>query len=168
MSKLKLTATAALAVLAATCEKVPLTAPAGTNMFLQCNPPFVVANGGTSLVTALLTEPAGTLVPDGTVVYCFTTLGGVDSEAKTTNGVARFNFVADARSGTATVSCWSGGPAPAPSASASPSPAAVGPFSESAHVAASAGGAIAAGPTGTGTGSASIDRHRQRCRTTSS
>ncbi len=155
MSKLKLTATAALAVLAATCEKVPLTAPAGTNMFLQCNPPFVAANGGTSLVTALLTEPAGTLVPDGTVVYCFTTLGRIDSEAKTNNGVARLNFVADARSGTATVSCWSGGAAPAPAPSPSAA-AVVGPFAASAHVAASAGGAIAAGPTGTGTGSASI------------
>jgi len=154
MSKMKLAATAALAVLAATCEKVPLTAPAGTTIFLQANPPFVVANGGTSLVTALLTEPAGTLVPDGTVVYFFTTLGHVDEEAKTVNGIARVNFVADSRSGTATVTAYSGGPAPAPSASASP--AAVGSFSASAHFAASAGGPIAAGPTGTGTGNASI------------
>ena len=34
--------------LTATCDKVPLTAPAGSTIFLQANPPFVVANGGQS------------------------------------------------------------------------------------------------------------------------
>lgn len=121
MSRLKPMAMAGLALLAVSCEKVPLTAPAGTGIFLQANPGFVVANGGTSVVTALLTEPAGTLVPDGTVVMFFTTLGHIDSEGKTRNGVANVNFVADSRSGIATVTAWSGGPAPAPSASPTPS-----------------------------------------------
>ena len=111
MSKTMLVAVAASALLTVTCEEVPLTAPAGTSIFLQCNPPFVVANGGTSVVTALLTEPAGTLVPDGTVVLFFTTLGRIDAQGQSVNGVVRVNFVADSRSGTATITAFSGGPA---------------------------------------------------------
>ena len=72
----------------------------------------MVANGGVSVVTAILVEPAGTFVPDGTEVFFFTNLGRVDACGKTMNGVARVNFVADARSGKATVTAISGGPAP--------------------------------------------------------
>jgi hypothetical protein len=154
MSKrnVQLMAAAGLALLAVTCEEVPLTAPAGTTIFLQANPPFVVANGGTSVVTALLTEPAGTLVPDGTVVLFFTTLGRIDSEGKTRNGVARVNFVADSRSGTATVNAYSGGPAPAATAT----PSSSGTVTASDRVGASAAGDVAAEPTDSGTGWASI------------
>ena len=152
--KLQLMAAASLALLAVSCEEVPLTAPAGTTIFLQANPPFVVANGGTSVVTALLTEPAGTLVPDGTVVMFFTNLGRVDEEGKTRNGVARVNFVSDSRSGTATVTAYSGGPAPAPSAS--PTAGSDAGFTASGHVGASAAGDVATAATGTGTGFASI------------
>ena len=77
-----------------------------------------------SVVTAILVEPAGTFVPDGTVVFFFTNLGRVDASGKTVNGVARVNFVSDSRSGTATVVGVSGGPAAAPSASPTASPAA--------------------------------------------
>jgi hypothetical protein len=56
-------------------------------------------------------------VPDGTEVFLFTNLGQIEASAKTVNGVARTYFVADARSGRATVTAISGGPAPAPSAS---------------------------------------------------
>jgi len=104
------------------CEEVPLTAPAGTSIFLQANPPFVQANGGRSLVTALLTEPAGTLVPNGIEVFFFTDLGTIEERVKTVDGIARTYFISDGRSGTATIVAFSGGPAPAPSASASPSP----------------------------------------------
>jgi hypothetical protein len=120
---LALTASAGAALLLSlgACESVPLTAAPGSSMTLIANPPFVIANGGTSVVTAILVEPAGTFVPDGTVVFFFTDLGRVEpSEAKTKNGVARTNFVADSRSGLATITAISGGPAPAPSASASP------------------------------------------------
>jgi hypothetical protein len=99
------------------CESVPLTAAPGTSMTLIANPPFVIANGGVSVVTAILVEPAGTFVPDGTEVFFFTDLGRVDSSGKTVNGVARVNFVADARSGQATITAISGGPAPAASPS---------------------------------------------------
>ena len=100
------------------CESVPLTAAPGTSMSLIANPEFVIANGGVSVVTAILVEPAGTFVPDGTEVFFFTNLGRVDASGKTSNGVARVNFVSDARSGKATVTAISGGPAPAPTAPA--------------------------------------------------
>ncbi len=153
MSKTMLVAVAGLALLTVNCEEVPLTAPAGTSMFLQCNPPFVVANGGTSVVTALLTEPAGTLVPDGTVVFFLTTLGRIDAQGQSVNGVVRVNFVADSRSGTATINAFSGGPA-APAATPTPSTGAS--FTASAHVGESAAGDIARDPTSSGTGSATI------------
>ena len=97
------------------CEAVPLTA-IGANIFLQANPPFVAANGGRALVTAFLTEPAGTLVPDGTEVFFFTDLGSIEERVKTVDGIARTFFVSDSRSGHATVWAYSGGPAPSPPA----------------------------------------------------
>lgn len=108
---------AGVAVMVA-CEAVPMTAPAGTTIFLQANPGFVAANGDRSLVTAFLTEPAGTLVPDGTVVFFFTDLGSIEEQVKTVNGLAKTYFVSDSRSGTANVFAYSGGPAP--SATAAP------------------------------------------------
>jgi hypothetical protein len=98
----------ALATALAGCEAVPLTAPDGSAIFLQANPTFVIANGGVSVVTAVVTEPAGTFVPDGTEVFFFTDLGRIDQSGKTVNGIARVNFVSDARSGTATVTAISG------------------------------------------------------------
>ena len=98
------------------CESVPLTAAPGAIMTLIANPEFVIANGGVSVVTAILVEPAGTFVPDGTEVFFFTNLGRVDASGKTTNGVARVNFVSDTRSGLALVTAISGGPAQAPPA----------------------------------------------------
>jgi len=103
-----------LALVLPSCEVPPLMSP-GSSIFLQANPPFVAANGGVSVVTALLTEPAGTLVPDGTVVYFFASIGRIDAQGKTNNGVARVNFVSDSRSGEATITAFSGGAAPAPS-----------------------------------------------------
>ena len=112
MSKLRLLPAALLALSAVTCEEAPLTAPVGSSIFLVANPTFVMANGGVSVVTAVVTEPAGTFVPDGTEVYFFTNLGRIDSPGLTVRGQARVNFVADSRSGEATVTAISGGPAP--------------------------------------------------------
>jgi hypothetical protein len=102
------------------CESVPLTAAPGSTMTLIANPQFVVANGGVSVLSAILVEPAGTFVPDGTEVFFFTNLGRVDPSGKTRNGVARVNFISDSRSGTATVTALSGGPGPSPTASPTP------------------------------------------------
>lgn len=131
MPKLRLLAVAILAMITVTCEEAPLTAPAGSTIFLVANPPFVVANGGVSVVTAVVTEPAGTFVPDGTEVFFFTDLGRIDASGKTVKGSARVNFVADARSGQANVTAISGGPA-------------------------AGGGGENGGSTGGGTGSATV------------
>jgi hypothetical protein len=56
-----------------------------------------------------VTEPAGTLVPDGTEVNFFTTLGRIDLVGKTVRGIASVNFISDSRSGRATVTALSGG-----------------------------------------------------------
>ncbi len=109
-------------VLMPACESVPLTAAPGTTMTVLANPEFVIANGGVSVVTAILVEPAGTFVPDGTEVFFFTNLGRVDASGKSHNGVVRVNFVSDTRSGTAHVQAISGGPA-APGPSPSPTAA---------------------------------------------
>jgi hypothetical protein len=103
-----LAAAAVAAVAFVTCDSVPLTAPAGSTLFAQVNPPFVVANGGTAVVTVVVTEPAGTPVPNGTVVYFFSDLGHVDETVKTRDGIAHANFVADSRSGHATIVISSG------------------------------------------------------------
>lgn len=104
------------------CEGVPLTAAPGTQITLTANPTIVPAYGGVSVLTAVLIEPAGTFVPDGTEIFCYTDLGRVDPSGKSVDGFVRVNFVSDARSGTANVCCVSGGPAPAPSGSPSPTP----------------------------------------------
>ena len=91
------------------CADVVQLAPPGATMVLIANPPFVPANGGVSVISAVVTEQIGTPVPDGTVVQFFTTLGKIDREGKTNDGVARVNFIADARSGTADVTAVSGG-----------------------------------------------------------
>jgi hypothetical protein len=114
-----------LAMSLVTCAGVPLTAPGGTTLKLIANPTFVAANGGRSVVAAILTEPAGTFVPNGTEVFFFTDLGTIEASAKTRDGVARVNFVSDSRSGRASITALSGGaaaPAPQPSASASTTP----------------------------------------------
>lgn len=108
MSKLSLVAGGLALVALVSCEAAPLTAPKDSTIFLQANPTFVIANGGISIVTAVVTEPAGTLVPDGTEVFFFTNLGRIDQVGKTVRGIANVNFVADARSGQATVTAISG------------------------------------------------------------
>jgi hypothetical protein len=114
-----------LALAHLTCAAVPLTAPSGSTLTLNANPTFVPANGGTSAVTAIVVEPAGTFVPDGTVVFFLTNLGRIDAQAKTKGGFAYATFVADSRSGTATVQAFSGGDAPSATPSASPTPTGV-------------------------------------------
>lgn len=103
------------------CTGVPLMAPSDSTITLFANPEFVPANGGVSVVTAVVIEPAGTPVPNGTEVSFFTNLGRVDPEAKTKDGIARVNFVSDSRSGMATVTAQSGGAAvPAPTTTMAP------------------------------------------------
>ena len=106
------TVTSAVALLAAalslSCGQAILTAPIGSTMAVNINPPFIAANGDTAVVSVLVLEPAGTPVPDNTVVQFFTTIGIIDEQGKTNDGVARVNLRSDARSGTARVSVFSG------------------------------------------------------------
>ena len=90
------------------CGQAILTAPVGSTLVMTVNPPFIAAQGDNAVVSVLVLEPAGTPVPDGTVVQFFSTLGRIPEQAKTNDGVARVNFVSDTRSGTAKVSAFSG------------------------------------------------------------
>lgn len=98
----------ALTALHVTCADAPLTAVTGSTLSVFANPTFIPSSGGVSVISAVVTEPAGTLVPDGTVVQFFTTLGTIDREGKTHDGVARVNLVSDTRSGAADVTATSG------------------------------------------------------------
>lgn len=92
----------------ASCGQAILSAPTGSTLQIFVNPSFINANGDKAVVSVLATEPAGTPVPDGTVIQFFTTLGSIDEQAKTNDGVARVNLISDARNGTAVVTAASG------------------------------------------------------------
>src|SRR5262245_44917725 len=96
------------------CGQAILTAPQGSILRMEANPPFIEANGGVSVISVAVIEPIGTPVPDGTVVQFFTTLGRIDEQGKTNDGIARVNLVSTGRSGTASVTAVSGGDAPQP------------------------------------------------------
>lgn len=98
-----------------------LTAPAGSTLQMVANPPFIPAHGGVSVISVVVVEPAGTVVPDGTVVQFFTTLGRIDEQGRTNDGVARVNLLATGLSGKADVTAISGGQAAAPSPTPGPS-----------------------------------------------
>ena len=108
----------------AACAGVLFTAPPGSSCSLNANPPFVASDGGVSVITTLVIEPAGTTVSDGTVVLFFTDIGLIDPQAKTRDGIARVNFTSDSRSGVANIRaiCGGAGPTVTPSTSPSASP----------------------------------------------
>ena len=97
-----------LTVLLLSCAGAYLTAPPGSTLTLVANPDFIPSHGGVSELTAIVTEPAGTDVPDGTVVLWSTNLGHVDRETRTRRGIARNRLISDSRSGLATVVAASG------------------------------------------------------------
>jgi hypothetical protein len=98
----------ALALFQVVCHQAILTAPPGSTITVVANPEFIAANGEVSVISALVIEPAGTPVPDGTVVQFFTTLGRIEEQGKTNDGVARVNLVSDTRSGNADITAASG------------------------------------------------------------
>src|SRR5688572_13969402 len=80
--------TLGLAVLAAGCDKVPLTAPSNSTLTISSSA-LVLPTGGTATLTATVIEPAGTPVQNGTTVRFTTTLGHVEpAEVQTRNGIA--------------------------------------------------------------------------------
>jgi hypothetical protein len=98
----------ATAGLLVACQAIA-TAPTDVQITLVVNPQFVPAHGGVAVASALLIESIGTPVADGTVVQFFTNLGRIEEQGRTNDGVARVNFVSDARSGTATITAAAGG-----------------------------------------------------------
>lgn len=106
------------------CDKVPLTAPAGTVITLVAQTNALPINGSTDLVAVLIengttstgtgtgattTPSAGTPVHNGTLVTFTTSLGRIEpAEARTTNGRVSVTLVADGRSGIAKITAFSG------------------------------------------------------------
>ncbi|MCC7044682.1 MAG: Ig-like domain-containing protein [Acidobacteria bacterium] len=124
-STVKLAVLLSCAFVAASCDKMPLVAPTGTAITLVATANALPVNGATDIVAVLIegalqggtgtdggttAAGAGTPVHNGTVVTFTTTLGRLEpAEAKTTAGRATVRLVADGRSGTATVTAFSGG-----------------------------------------------------------
>ena len=100
---------AIVALLTTACDKVPLLAPANSTVALSANS-LVVPAGGSSGLTAFVTESSGTAVQNGTTVRFTTTLGSVTpAETQTTNGIAVATFQAGTSSGIAEIHAVSGG-----------------------------------------------------------
>ena len=106
---LKYSALVMVVALLAACDKVPLLAPANSQITLSANA-TTIPTGGTVGLTAFVTESSGTAVQNGTSVRFTTTLGTVTpSDAQTTNGIAVATFQAGTASGVAEVHAVSGG-----------------------------------------------------------
>lgn len=99
------------AVLAVSCDKLPLLAPQSSTITLSTASTVVQANGTTE-VRATVLEPSGTPVQNGTTVTFTTNLGTLSpTDARTLNGVATAQFLGNGRSGTASIKAISGGAA---------------------------------------------------------
>ena len=99
----------AAGLLAAGCDKVPLLAPSNTTIRLISNVSVLPTNGTTD-ITAVVIEAAGTPVQNGTVVTFTSSLGTVDPrEARTSNGQVTVRYNSGSQSGTAKVGAFSGG-----------------------------------------------------------
>ena len=93
------------------CDKVPLLAPRQSTISLSSASTVVQANGVTEIRATVL-EESGTPVHNGTTVTFTTTLGTLSpQEARTENGVATVQFLANGQSGRASVKAISGGAA---------------------------------------------------------
>jgi Bacterial Ig-like domain (group 1)/PKD domain len=118
--RLAILATAAL--VASGCDKVPLLAPNASTITMSTNSSIVQANG-TAEIRATVLEASGTPVQNGTTVTFSTNLGALSPiDARTTNGVAITQFVANGQSGIAEIHANSG------SAKSTDSTAATGPI----------------------------------------
>lgn len=104
---------ACVGILTSSCDKVPLLAPQQSTITVSSNTSTVQANG-TAEIRATVIEQSGTPVQNGTTVTFTTSLGALSpSEARTLNGVATVQFVANGQSGRAQVKALSGGAASA-------------------------------------------------------
>lgn len=99
----------AIGMLAAACDKVPLTAPTESTITLFSSATFVPVNGSIE-ITASVIESAGTAVQNGTLVTFTSTVGTIEPrEARTNAGKVTVRLVAGAVSGRAQIRAFSGG-----------------------------------------------------------
>jgi PKD repeat protein len=105
-----LSLTAALTIVSAACQKVPLLAPSGSVITLTAGTTALPVNGTAQLIAQLL-EPSGTPPHSGTQVIFTTTLGTIEPSSIETdiNGRAVATFRAGTANGTATITASSGG-----------------------------------------------------------
>ncbi len=98
-----------VAVGAAACDKIALTAPSNSSITLFSN--LTTINlGGSAQITATVIEGGGTPVHDGTEVTFTTTIGTVDPVTlQTDDGKATVTLRPGSQSGTAVVRAFSGG-----------------------------------------------------------
>ena len=95
-------------LLAAGCDKSPLLAPTQSTITVSAGSRELPSNG-TTQITAVVTEQAGTAAQDGTTVRFSTTLGVLDPvESQTRNGAAVTTFFAANSSGVARIRAISG------------------------------------------------------------
>lgn len=100
---------AVLALLAAGCDKMPLTAPTDSQVVLFASSTVMPLNGSVE-ITATVLEPGGIPVHNGTQVNFVTTLGVIEpAEARTSGGRATVRLRSAGTSGIARVSAFSGG-----------------------------------------------------------
>jgi len=98
----------ALAAAASSCDKAPLLAPTNSTISVTA-PTRILPLGGSTEITAFVTESAGTAVQNGTTVRFTTSLGSVNPvEVETHNGTATTTFFAGDVSGVAEVRAVSG------------------------------------------------------------
>ena len=94
--------------MAAACDKSPLLAPTNSTISIT-SADRTLALGGSTQITAYVTEQAGTAVQNGTTVRFTTSLGRLDPvDAQTHNGIATTTFYAGDLSGVAEVRATSG------------------------------------------------------------
>lgn len=95
-------------LLVAGCDKMPLLAPSLSTISLSANTSIVQSNG-VAEIRATVLESSGTPVQNGTTVTFSTNLGTLSPpEARTNNGVASVQFVANGQSGIADIRAVSG------------------------------------------------------------
>ncbi len=97
-----------LAAVSSACNNVPLFAPAQSTITVSAGRRTLALNSSVE-VTAVVVEPSGTPVQNGTTVRFTTTLGRVDPiEVETRNGIATTTFFAGDTSGVAELTALSG------------------------------------------------------------
>ena len=95
-----LLAIAAVVVVAAACDQVPLTSPTGSTIYALATDTSIVPVNGHAEITAIVIESSGTAVHNGTMVTFRADFGRLDpTTAETAGGRALTRFYPDGRFG---------------------------------------------------------------------